>query len=367
MVSFFDLTIQNSKIRKEIDEKIKEVVDSAKYILGTNVAELEKEVAVYSGVKYAVGVASGTDALHLAIESLGIKEADEVITTPFTFVATSEIISYTGATPVFVDIDPETFNIDPKKIKAKITKKTKAMIPVHLYGQSADMDRIMSIAKENHLAVIEDSAQAIGARYKGRHVNTFGDAGCLSFFPTKNLGCFGDGGMILTNNEKVYEMSKVLRNHGSTKTYYYEYVGHNSRLDEIQAAILRVKLKYLESWLDNRRKNASLYNDLLKGIKDIRLPKEFEGAKHTYNQYTLRVKNRDGLVEHLKKKGIGAMVYYPLGLHLQNVYKSLGYKAGDLPECDRAQREVVSLPIFPELREDQIKEVASAVKEFYSR
>ncbi|MFC1559710.1 DegT/DnrJ/EryC1/StrS family aminotransferase [Candidatus Margulisiibacteriota bacterium] len=366
-VPFFSLSEQTSKIRGEVDAKIKEVVDSTKFILGSNVADLEKEVAFDTKVKYAVGVASGTDALHLAFKALDLKSGDEVITTPFTFFATAETISYTGATPVFVDIEPESFNIDPKKIKAKITKKTKAIVPVHLYGLAAKMDEIMSIAKENSLKVVEDSAQAMGAEYNGSLVNSFGDIGCLSFFPTKNLGCFGDGGMVTTNDEKIYDMLKVLRNHGSTKTYHYDYLGNNSRLDELQAGILRAKRKYLGSFIEGRRKNAALYNELLKDVKDIKLPKETAGAKHSYNQYTIRAKDRNKLVEYLRGKGIGCVIYYPLALHLQNIYKDLGYKKGDLPETDKAQDEVVSLPIFPEIAKEQISEVASAIKDFYRK
>jgi dTDP-4-amino-4,6-dideoxygalactose transaminase len=364
-VPFFDLKIQNSKIREEIDAAISAVVDSAHFILGANVAELEKEAAAYHGAKYAVGVASGTDALQLVLRACGIKEGDEVITTPFTFVATAEAISYTGAKPVFADIDPGTFNIDPDSIKEKINKKTKAIIPVHLFGQAADMDTIMGLAKEHGLKVIEDSCQAIGAKYGGKHVSTIGDAGCLSFFPTKNLGGFGDGGMVITNDESIYNEVRILRGHGSRTTYHYDMVGFNSRLDEIQAAVLRVKLKHLETWMETRRKNAGLYNKMLSGIVEI--PKEQDKARHVYNQYTIKVKDRSKLQEHLKAKNIGAMIYYPLSLHLQKVYENLGYRKGSMPNSEKAQNEVLSLPIFPELTEAQINEVAGAVKEFYGK
>ncbi len=361
-VPFFDLKIQNSKIRKEIDAAISAVVDSAHFILGSNVAELEKEAAAYHGAKYAVGVASGTDALQLALRACGIKEGDEVITTPFTFVATAEAISYTGAKPVFADIDPGTFNIDPDRIKEKINKKTKAIIPVHLFGQASDMDPIMGLAKKHGLKVIEDSCQAIGAKYGGKHVSTIGDAGCLSFFPTKNLGGFGDGGMVITDDENIYNEVRILRGHGSRTTYHYDMVGFNSRLDEIQAAVLRVKLKHLETWMESRRKNAALYNKMLSGT--VETPKENNKARHVYNQYTIKVKDRNKLQEFLKTKGIGSMIYYPLALHLQKVYEDLGYGNGDMPECEKAQAEVLSLPIFPELTEAQVTEVAEAVKEF---
>jgi len=364
-VPFFDLKIQNSRIRKEIDAAVSSVIDSAQFILGPNVAEFEKEAAAYHGAKFAVGVASGTDALHLALKACGIKEGDEVITTPFTFVATAEVISYIGAKPVFVDIDRETFNIDPEEIRKKISKRTKAIIPVHLFGQAADMDPIMAIAKQHKLKIIEDSCQAIGAKYGGKHVSTIGDAGCLSFFPTKNLGGFGDGGMVITNDENIHDMVKVLRGHGSRTTYHYDMVGYNSRLDEIQAAVLRIKLKHLDSWMDARRKNASLYNKLLPG--SVETPKEHDKAKHVYNQYTIKVQDRNKLQDFLKTKGVGAMIYYPLALHLQKVYENLGYKKGSLPVCEKIQHEVLSLPIFPELTEGQITEVAAAVKEFFGK
>jgi dTDP-4-amino-4,6-dideoxygalactose transaminase len=364
-VPFFDLKIQNSRIRKEIDAAVSSVIDSAHFILGPNVAELEKETAAYHGAKFAVGVASGTDALHLALLACGIKENDEVITTPLTFVATAEAISYIGAKPVFVDIDRETFNIDPEDISKKISKRTKAIIPVHLFGQAADMDPIMAIAKQHKLKVIEDSCQAIGAKYGGKHVSTIGDAGCLSFFPTKNLGGFGDGGMVITNDESIYDTVKVLRGHGSRTAYHYDMVGYNSRLDEIQAAVLRIKLKHLENWMDARRKNASLYNKLLSGLVEI--PREQDKARHVYNQYTIKAKERNKLQEFLKSKGIGAMIYYPLALHLQKVYEGLGHKKGSFPVCEKVQDEVLSLPIFPELTEGQITEVAAAVREFFGK
>ena len=363
-VPFFDLKKQNSLIRKSIDSAIATVIDGAQFILGKTVADFEADCTKYHGAKYAVGVASGTDALHLSLRAIGVKEGDEVITTPFTFVATAESISYTGAKPVFVDIDPETFNIDPSQIEQKITKRTKAIIPVHLYGLASNMDAIMKIAKEHDLKVIEDSAQAIGAKVGERHVSTIGDAGCLSFFPTKNLGAFGDGGMIITNDDKIWDSVKVLRAIGSRVTYHYDVIGFNSRLDALHAAILKVKLQYLEDWVAARRKNAALYNSLLAGL-DIITPKETKGMRHTYNQYTIRTKKRDALLEHLKQKNIGAMVYYPLSLHLQKIYEWLGHKAGSFPNAEKAQNEVLSLPIFPEITEEQITEVATAIKEFY--
>ncbi len=365
-VPFFDLKIQNSKLRKEIDAAVSAVIDGAHFILGSNVSELEKEAAAYHKAQFAVGVASGTDAIHLALRAVGIGPGDEIITTPFTFVATAEVISYTGATPVFADIDPDTFNIDPTSIKKKLTKRTKAVIPVHLYGQPCAMNEIMSIAKQNGLRVIEDSCQAIGAKIGGWNVSTIGDAGCISFFPTKNLGGFGDGGMVITDDEEIYNTIKVLRGHGSRITYHYDMVGYNSRLDELQAAVLRVKLNHLEAYMEARRTNASLYNKLLSG-SGVQTPKEYKDVRHVYNQYTIRVKERNKLQEFLKSRNIGSSIYYPLSLHLQNVYKDLGYKAGSLPNSERVQGEVLSLPIFPELTEAQIAEVCDAIKEFVNK
>ncbi|MEE8638430.1 MAG: DegT/DnrJ/EryC1/StrS family aminotransferase [Candidatus Margulisiibacteriota bacterium] len=366
-VPFFNITRQNQRVKKELDAAIAEVVKSGRYILGDNVSSLEREIADYCGVKYAVGVASGTDALHLALKACGVKPGDEVITSPFSFVATAEAIAYCGATPVFVDLEPKTFNLDASKIEESITKKTKAILPVHLYGQACKMDKIMEAAKKNKLAVIEDCAQAIGAEFDGKKVGSFGDTGCFSFFPTKNLGCFGDGGMVTTNDEKAYEELLALRNHGSRKSYHYDMIGHNSRLDALQAAILHVKLPLLENFSRARRKNSKLYRKIIKEIDQISLPFELPKGKHVFNQYTIRVKERDKLFEFLKAKGIGVMVYYPLSLHLQKAFAFLGHKPGDFPESESAQNEVLSLPVFPELQESEIEAVCVALKEFYKK
>lgn len=366
-VPFFDIKRQNERLKKELDAAIAKVISSGRFILGQNVSSLEKEIAAYCGVKYAVGVASGTDALHLALRACGIKEGDEVITSPFSFVATAEAIAYCGATPVFVDIEPKTFNIDATKIEERLTKKTKAILPVHLYGQACAMDKIMSIAKKHNLAVIEDCAQATGAEYQGKKVGALGDAGCFSFFPTKNLGCFGDGGMIVSNNEKIAQEVMVLRGHGSRKAYHHDLIGYNSRLDELQAAILRIKLPFLDGFIRARRENAALYCKYLKNVEQLLVPYESPRGKHTFNQFTIRAKDRDGLFKFLKNKGIGAMVYYPLSLHLQKAFASLGYKPGDFPESEAAQNEALSLPIFPELQPNEIEEVCTAIKEFYKR
>ncbi|MFC1571707.1 DegT/DnrJ/EryC1/StrS family aminotransferase [Candidatus Margulisiibacteriota bacterium] len=362
-VPFFDITKQNEAVRQEIDDAVKQVIDSGRYILGENVKAFEQEFADYCGAKFAVGVASGTDALHLALLAAGVKAGDEVITSPFTFVASAEVIAYCNAKPVFVDIDPNTFNLNASKIEEKITPKTKALLPIHLYGQPCEMDKIMALAKKHKLAVIEDCAQATGAEYNGKKVGSFGLGG-FSFFPTKNLGCFGDGGMITTNNEKITNEIKVLRNHGSRKTYHHNIIGYNSRLDELQATILRVKLRNMST---KRQVNASLYASTLKNVAKIMLPPEIAGGKHSYNQYTVRTQDRDGLQAHLKARGIGAMVYYPVSVHLQEAFSSLGHKKGSFPMSEQVQNEVLSLPIFPELSEKQILEVCSAIKEFYGQ
>lgn len=360
-IPMVDLGAQFFNIEPEIKEKLNEIIESTRFILGPNLDALEKEIASYHGVKYAVGLASGTDALHLSLRSLGIGQGDEVITTPFTFIATAEAISYTGAKPVFVDIDPETFNIDPLKIEEKITEKTKAILPVHLFGQPADMDPILSTAKKYNLKVIEDSAQAFGAEYKKKKVGTFGDTGCFSFYPSKNLGCYGDGGMLITNSKEIAERVKKLRNHGSNGTYYHSEIGFNSRLDEIQAGILRIKLKRIEEYNRRRREKATTYKERLKGLPLI-LPEEKPEAYHVYNQFTIRSKERDIIMKALREKSIASVIYYPLPLHIQEVYRHLGYKKGDLPESERASKEVLSLPIYPELTEENIDEVCEVIR-----
>lgn len=366
-VTFFDITKQNQALEKEISSAIDEVVRSGRYILGENVSRLEKEVAAYCGAKFAVGVASGTDALHLALRACGVKEGDEVITSPFTFVATAEAIAYCGAKPIFVDIEPKTFNIDAGKIKERVSRKTKAILPVHLYGQPCEMDKIMELARKHNLKVIEDCAQSIGAEYREQKAGSFGDAGCFSFFPTKNLGCFGDGGMITTNDEKIAEEIKVLRGHGSRRTYHYDLIGYNSRLDELQAAILRVKLPHLESSIKARRRNANLYHKNLKNLTALALPFEQENARHAFNQFTVRVQGRDEVFEFLKTKGIGSMVYYPLSLHQQKAFVNLKHRRGDFPQSEAAQDEVLSLPIYPEISEEQIEEVCGALETYFKR
>jgi len=361
MIPLIDLKKQYEAIKDEIDAAIKQAVGEAKYILGPAVKSLEEQIAAYLGVKYAVGVASGTDALLLALLSLGIGKDDEVITTPFTFIATAEAIWNIGAKPVFVDIDPDTYCLDPALIEAKITARTKAIIPVHLYGHPADMYRIKEIAKRHGLRVLEDCAQSFGAEYKGRKVGAIGDVGCLSFFPGKNLGCYGDGGMITTNDEAVFEKAKILRQHGSRKKYFHAISGYNSRLDTLQAAVLLVKLKHLDRWNELRRRNAFIYAEALAGNKTAKTPFIAAQVKHAFNYYTIRIANREEAMAKLNRAGIGNMIYYPLSLHLQEVYAPLGYKQGDFPKSEQAQQTVLSLPMYAELGGEQIKNIAEVL------
>ena len=366
MIPILDLKAQYASIEKEIDKAIKRVLQSGQFILGPEVEALEKEVATVCGCKYGIGVASGTDALRLTLAALEIGPGDEVITTPFTFIATASCILHCGAKPVFVDIDPRTFNIDPDKIEKAITKKTKAIIPVHLYGQPAEMDKIMAIARTYNLYVIEDAAQAIGAKYKGKPVGQFGIAGCLSFFPTKNLGAYGDGGMVVTNDADLAERIDILRKHGSKKKYHAELLGFNSRLDEIQAAILRVKLRYLDKWTEARRQIACRYNEGLKNLPII-TPFESQGVYHIYHQYTIRSKERDKLISFLKESGITTLVYYPVPIHLQKLFSFLGYREGDFIEAENASDEVLSLPMYPELSVEQQDIIIAQIKSFFKR
>jgi len=362
-VPMVDLKTQYETIKDEITSAVLSVMQSAHFILGPQGKALEEEIARYHGVKHAVAVASGTDALHLALLAAGIKRGDEVITTPFTFIATAEAISYVGAIPVFVDIDPDSFNIDIAKIGPAITKKTKAIIPVHLYGQPVSMDGLMEIAKKHNLRVIEDCAQSFGAEYQGKKTGAIGDLGCFSFFPSKNLGGYGDGGMVITNDAKLAEHLLSLRNHGSKVRYYHDEVGFNSRLDEIQAAIIRVKFKHIEDYNAKRRNNAQLYSKYL-NAPGIRTPSEQSGTTHVFHQYTIRVKNRDAVKQKLDAGGItSSMIYYPVPLHVQTAYRDLGVKPGSLPAAEQAALEVLSLPMYPELQEEQIKNVADAVKQ----
>jgi len=362
-VPLLDLTRQYAKIETQIIEAMGEVLETQHFILGPKVKQLEEKIAAYCGTKYAVACASGTDALLLSLMALGVAPGDEVITTPFTFFATAGSISRLGAAPVFVDINPDTYNIDPDLIEGSITERTKAIMPVHLFGQCADMDWINEIAGRHDIPVIEDAAQAIGALYKGRPAGSLGTLGAFSFFPTKNLGAYGDGGIITTNDGELYDLLSILRVHGSRPKYYHKHVGINSRLDALQAAVLLVKLPFLEEWNEARRGNAAHYNELLDGLP-VGLPAEDEDCRHIYNQYTIRAANRDALAAHLKDKSVGTEIYYPVPLHLQECYADLGYEEGDLPVAEQAAHEVASLPIYPELTADEREYVTNSIADF---
>jgi dTDP-4-amino-4,6-dideoxygalactose transaminase len=356
-----DLKAQWLSIKGEISAAINAVVESQQFILGPQVHALEEEIAQYCGTKFAVGVASGTDALLLALHAAGVGPGDEVLMPTFSFIATADTVPLLGAIPVFVDIDPSTFAIDPAELESKITPRTRAIVPVHLYGHPADMDPINSVAQSHNLKVIEDNAQAIGAKYKNRKTGCLGDLGCISFFPSKNLGAYGDGGMIVTNSEIYSKRLRSLRNHGSTKKYYATEQGWNSRLDEIQAAILRVKLRHLDLWGVARRKNANSYSQLLKAIPGVVTPVEAPGAEHVYHQYTIRVVNRDRVQSALAEQAISTTVYYPTPMHLQPVFARLGYHEGDFPQAEQAAKEVLSLPIYADLTSEQIHRVVAAI------
>lgn len=372
MIPLCDLQQQYLQLKDEIDAAMQEVAASGHFILGPQVKAFEQEMADYCGCDYAIGVGSGTDALHLSLLALGIGPGDEVITTPFTFVATTEAIGLVGATPVFVDIDPQTFNIDAEQIEAAITSHTKAILPVHLYGQPCEMDAIIDIASRHSLHVVEDAAQALGATYQGRKVGTFGATGCFSFFPSKNLGCFGDGGMVVTNDAEVYARVEMLRRHGGKVKYHHSQLGLNSRLDALQAAILRIKLKYIDQWNEQRRQRAYAYNRLLASVAEIKCPVEKSerglqaplsdkttepSMRAVYHQYTVQVADRDEVMAAMKAKEVQCFPYYPVPLHLQEVHTELGYVEGDFPCAERASSHCLSLPMFPELTFEQQRRV----------
>lgn len=364
-VPMLDLQAQYKPLMPKIKEALERVFAEHNYIMGPQVKEFEEKMANYLGIKNAIGCASGTDALVLAIKALGIGAGDEVITTPFSFFATASSIWRNNATPVFVDIDPLTFNLDPGNIEKAITEKTKAILPVHLFGQCANMDSIMAIAHKYNLYVIEDNAQGIGCTWDGKMSCSFGDIGILSFFPSKNLGAMGDAGMCLTNNDDYAFKLRQLRVHGENPKYYHQWVGLNSRLDTLQAAVLSVKLDFLEGWSKGRRANAEFYNEHLKNVPGIRIPYIDPKAVSIYNQYTLVCEKRDKLMAYLKEKEIGCAVYYPLPLHLQECFSSLGYKKGDLPVAEEMAEKVLSIPIYPELTREQKEYVCKTITNFY--
>jgi dTDP-4-amino-4,6-dideoxygalactose transaminase len=376
-VPFFDLAGQFKSIEDEIKSALDEVFHDQQFIMGPKVKVLEETIAQYCQTRYAIAVASGSDALLLSLMALGIGTGDEVLLPPFTFFATAGSVSRLGATPIFVDIDRETYNIDPSRIEEKMTARTKAILPVHLFGQCADMDPLLKIAKEKKLSIIEDAAQALGAEYKpevgsgGRRAGQMGDLGCFSFYPTKNLGAFGDAGMIVTDNPALAEKVRLLRVHGSQPKYFHKSIGINSRLDTIQAAILLVKFKYLEGWTAERQRKAEqyqvLFQDLLSSVNGFRLPTVQYQNRHIFHQYVIRVQERDRLKQFLAEEGIGTDIYYPVPLHLQECYSFLKYRRGDLPNSEKASEEVLALPIYPELTEDQQRVVVNRIKAFYKK
>ena len=376
-VPFFDLVSQFISLEREIHLALDEVLKTQQFILGPQVKALEQTLAQYCEIPHAIGVASGSDALLLSLMALGIGPGDEVLIPSFTFFATAGAVSRQGAIPVFVDIDPHSYNMDPLKLEEKITPRTKAILPVHLFGQCADMDPILRIAESRHLFVIEDAAQALGAEYKspaktkGWKAGQMGDLGCFSFFPTKNLGAFGDAGMVVTKDSTLAERTRLLRTHGSQPKYFHKLIGINSRLDTLQAAILLVKFRYLEKWTKARQKRADLYqillNDLASTLPGFQLPTTQFENRHIYNQYVVRVPERNRLRQFLQEEGIGTEIYYPVPLHLQECYASLGYRRGDLPASEKAGEEVLALPIYPELKDDQQTFVIDRIKAFYKK
>lgn len=371
-IQMVDLLGQYEKIKSKIDTAIGEVIRSTVFVKGGKVNEFEENLRKYLQVDYVIACANGTDALQIAMMALDLQEGDEVITTPFTFVATLEVLALLKLKPVLADVDPNSFNINPGLIKACITPRTKAIVPVHLYGQSADMESIMEIAQEHHLYVIEDACQALGTEYRYKNgqtvkTGTIGDIACNSFFPTKNLGAFGDGGALYSNKAELAQKMKSVANHGMGKRYYYQQIGMNSRLDAIQAAILDVKLTYLDQYIKARQNAAAFYDRELSGIEEITIPARVTYSTHTFHQYTLKVKKRrEELQKYLQDKGIPSMIYYPLPLHLQEAYHFLGYQKGDFPVSEELSQQVLSLPMHTELSEDQLNHITSSIREFFS-
>lgn len=362
-VPAIDLWAHHEPLLEEFKQALERVIRKGDFILGSEEKEFEQECASYLGVKYAIGIGNGTDALAICMRALDVGPGDEVITSPFTFIATAEVIAALGAKPVFVDIDQDTYNIDPKKIEEAISSKTKAILPVHLYGQAAQMEPILAIAKKHNLKVLEDAAQAFGSIYQGKKIGGLGDLTIFSFFPTKNLGALGDGGLITTNNDELYEKCRLIRVHGAPKKYYHTLIGQNSRLDTLQAAFLRIKLKHLDEFNVARAQNAEAYNKEFKNI--VKTPVVHPDSNHIYHQYTIRTQKRDALIEHLKQAEIGTGVHYPYPLHLQPVMRYLELGEGSFPESEAAAHEVISLPCYPELTTQQRDYVISKIKDFF--
>lgn len=362
-IPFLDLKRQYASIKPEIDAAIKAVVEAQQFVMGPRTEQFEKEFAQYCGTRHAIGVNSGTSALHIALLAIGAGPGDEVITCPNSFFATAEAITAAGAKPVFADVNPESLCMDADELQKKITGKTKAVIPVHLYGQCADMGPIAEIAEEKGIRVIEDACQAHGAEYKGKKAGSFGTISCFSFYPGKNLGAYGEGGMCVTNDSGIDEKLRLLRSHGENPKHRHRIPGFNFRLEELQSAVLTVKLKHLDGWNDKRRKNAALYNKALSGA-NAKLPKEMEYGKHIYHVYAIRSARRNELAERLKQKGIATGIHYPTPIHLQEAYASLGCKPGSVPNCEKAAGELLSLPMFPELTAEEIEYVSNAINDF---
>ena len=360
-----DITRQYPRIKDEVASAIADVLPTGKYVLGPNLAAFEEEFAAYCQARYCLGISNGTEALHLALAACGVGPDDEVITVPNTYIATVFAISYVGATPVFVDVDPITFNIDVSQIKDKITSRTRALLPVHLYGQMVDMDPLLEIARAHDLWVIEDAAHAHGALYKGRRAGSMGHVGCFSFYPRKVMGCYGDGGAVTTSDDELYDRIKMLRYMGQRKKYLHEVVGFQQRLDELQAAVLRVKLRHLDQSIAERRQWAALYDKLLAGLP-VHTPSTLDDAFHVYYQYTIRAPHRDELMSFLAERGIGSQDMYPIEVPYQPAYAHLGHKEGDFPVADAQVREILCLPMFPELTEAEVRQVADAIREFYT-
>jgi dTDP-4-amino-4,6-dideoxygalactose transaminase len=363
-VPFLDLKAQYASIKEEVLPAIHSVLDNTAYVLGKPVSEFEAAFAKEHGVQYCYGVSSGTDGNHMVLWALGVGPGDEVIIPDNTFIATAWGATLCGATPVFVDCEPDSYNIDPRKVEAKITPRTKAIVAVHLYGQSADMDPLNEIAKKHHVALVEDCAQSHFAEYKGKRTGGLSRASSYSFYPGKNLGAYGEGGAVATNDAELARMFKMIRDHGAEKKYWHETYGHNYRMEGIQGAVLGVKLRHLGAWTEARRRNAALYNKYLAGIPHVATPKEMAYAKHVYHLYIIRVPEREKLQAHLEAKGIATGLHYPVPLHMQKCFTHLGYKEGDFPVTEKAAKEILSLPMYPELTEEQIKYVADAIREF---
>ena len=365
-VPLLDLKAQYKTIKDEVGRAISDVCESQAFALGPAVAQFEEDVAAYCDVKHAIGVSSGTDALLVSLMALVVKPGDEVITTPFTFFATAGSVVRLGAKPIFVDVDPDSYNIDPAGIQQRITENTRAIIPVHLFGQMAQMKPIMDVARRHHLVVIEDAAQAVGASQDGVKAGNFGDCGCFSFYPTKNLGAFGDGGLVTTNTDELAQQIRALRDHGQNPRYFYHVVGGNFRLDGIQGAVLNVKLKSLDRWNEKRRQHAALYDNFFAG-SPVKMPRIDSNNVCIYHQYTITVPERDKLQQYLAENGIGSAIFYPKPLHLQDCFSELGYRQGDMPVAERLCEEVLSLPVYPELTPEQIEFTAKTVLKFYDK